>query len=64
MLSQYEKAPRTILVTSPSESEGKTTVAINLGAVISQNGSRVLLVEADMRRPGFSEHLGVDGSPD
>ena len=61
VLSQYEKAPRTILITSPSEGEGKTTVAINLGAVISQNGSRVLLVEADMRRPGLSEHLGVDG---
>ena len=61
VLSQYEKAPRTILITSPSENEGKTTVAINLSAIISQNGSRVLLVEADMRRPSFSEHLGTVG---
>jgi polysaccharide biosynthesis transport protein len=60
VLSQSAKTPRTILITSPSEGEGKTTVAINLGAVISQNGSRVLLVEADMRRPGVSERLGVD----
>ena len=60
VLSQSAKTPRTILITSPSEGEGKTTVAINLGAVISQNGSRVLLVEADMRRPGVSERLGSD----
>ena len=57
---QSAKTPRTILITSPSEGEGKTTVAINLGAVISQNGSRVLLVEADMRRPGVSQRLGSD----
>jgi capsular exopolysaccharide synthesis family protein len=60
VLSQHETAPRTILVTSPSESEGKTTVAVNLAAVISQNGSKVLLVEADMRRPAVSDRLGVD----
>ena len=60
VLSQSAKMPRTILITSPSEGEGKTTVAMNLGAVISQNGSRVLLVEADMRRPGVSELLGSD----
>ncbi|MGC2403480.1 MAG: polysaccharide biosynthesis tyrosine autokinase [Acidobacteriaceae bacterium] len=61
VLFQHGKTPRTILITSPSESEGKTTVALNLGAVMSQNGARVLLVEADMRRPRFSEYLGTDG---
>ena len=41
----------TLLVTSPSPQEGKTTVAINLSIVMAQSGARVLLVDLDMRRP-------------
>lgn len=40
-----------LLVTSPSPQEGKTTVATNLSIVMAQSGSRVLLVDLDMRRP-------------
>ncbi len=42
---------RTILVTSPGPSEGKTTVVQNLGIVLAESGKRVLLVDADFRRP-------------
>jgi capsular exopolysaccharide synthesis family protein len=42
---------RTMLVTSPSPSEGKTTAATSLAIAIAQSGSRVLLVDTDMRRP-------------
>jgi non-specific protein-tyrosine kinase len=42
---------RKLLVTSPSPSDGKSTVVANLGAVLAQNGQRVVLIDADLRRP-------------
>ena len=44
---------RTLLVTSASESEGKSVTAANLAIVFAQNGRRVLLIDADPRRPGI-----------
>jgi polysaccharide biosynthesis transport protein len=46
---------RTILVTSPSASEGKTATLANLGAVFAQAGERVVLVSCDLRRPRLSQ---------
>lgn len=45
---------RTILVTSPGQEEGKTTLASNLAIVMAMTRERVLLLDADMRRP--SQH--------
>jgi succinoglycan biosynthesis transport protein ExoP len=42
---------RSILVTSTSPEEGKTTIASNLGVVLAQGGREVVLVDADLRRP-------------
>ncbi len=42
---------RTLLVTSPSPSDGKTTIASNLGVVLAQSGRKVVLIDADLRRP-------------
>lgn len=42
---------RTILVTSPGPADGKTTVVTNLAASIAQSGSRVLILDSDLRRP-------------
>jgi polysaccharide biosynthesis transport protein len=53
----------TLTVTSCFSGEGKTTATLNLGFVISQAGFRVIIVEADMRRPAvvkYVENLGVD----
>jgi polysaccharide biosynthesis transport protein len=49
-----DKKVRTIVVTSSVPGEGKSEVSANLAAVIAQTGRRVLLVDADMRRP--SQH--------
>jgi non-specific protein-tyrosine kinase len=42
---------RTLLVTSPSPSDGKTTIVANLASVIAQSGRNVVILDADLRRP-------------
>lgn len=49
---------RCIVVTSADAEEGKTTVATNLARMLAAGGERVLLIEADLRRPGASAQLG------
>ena len=44
---------RTMMVTSASPSDGKTTIAANLASVIAQSGRNVVLVDADLRRPNI-----------
>lgn len=46
---------RTILVTSAVPSEGKTVTAANFAVVIAQSGRRVLLIDADFRKPGVDK---------
>lgn len=52
---------RTILVTSATAGEGKTTTAINLAIALAQSGERVVLVDADLRRARLAETLGLEG---
>jgi capsular exopolysaccharide synthesis family protein len=54
-----DRALRTILVTSSGPREGKSTSAIATGIAMAQSGSRVLLVDTDMRRPRLHRALGV-----
>lgn len=55
-----DNPPRVILVTSPNQAEGKSTVAMNLAAAISASGQPVVLVDADLRRPTVASSLGLD----
>jgi len=52
---------RTILITSPRPEDGKTTVAINLASSISQGGRRVLLIDANFRRPSLHRFFAAAG---
>jgi capsular exopolysaccharide synthesis family protein len=55
--------PRVIVVTSPKQSDGKSTVAANLAAAIAIAGQPVTLVDGDLRRPTVAEALNlVDGA--
>jgi len=51
----------TLMVTSASSAEGKTTVAVDLAHAVALTGRRVALLELDLRRPSFAEHFGLDG---
>jgi polysaccharide biosynthesis transport protein len=50
---------RTMLITSSGPREGKSTTVINTGITMAQNGSRVLLVDTDMRRPRLHKAFGI-----
>jgi capsular exopolysaccharide synthesis family protein len=53
----------TIVVTSPAPADGKTTVTTLLGEALGRLGMRVLLIDGDLRRPGFSRIAGVHPHP-
>jgi polysaccharide biosynthesis transport protein len=53
--------PKTIVVTSSLPGEGKTTTAINLAITLADAGTRVALVDADLRRPSIAEYMGLEG---
>jgi tyrosine-protein kinase Etk/Wzc len=54
---------RTLVITSATVGEGKTTTAANIATALAQQGVRVLLVDADLRRPRLHRLFGVARSP-
>jgi non-specific protein-tyrosine kinase len=60
--SAVDKPLKTILVTSASPIEGKSTTVANLGVVMAQAGLSVILVDSDLRRPALHKLFGVSNS--
>jgi len=59
LLSNLGAPPKVIMVTSARPQEGKTTTSINTAIVLAQKGVRVLLMDADLRRPSIHKALGM-----
>lgn len=57
-----ESEARSLLITSSVEREGKSTTSANLAIAMADAGSRVLLVDADLRRPKTAEYMGLEGA--
>ncbi|MGB8006766.1 MAG: polysaccharide biosynthesis tyrosine autokinase [Terriglobales bacterium] len=60
LLSKTGRSAKILMVTSALPQEGKTTTSVNLAVVLAQQGARVLLIEADMRRAGISNALHMN----
>jgi capsular exopolysaccharide synthesis family protein len=63
MFSQSISAMRTLVVTSASPSQGKTTTAANLAVSFAQQGMRVLLIDCDLRRSRLHRVFGLKREP-
>ncbi len=63
LLSSFKGPPKLLLVTSPLPGEGKTTTAVNTAVVLAQKGSRVLLIDCDLRRPTIHKIFDIPSQP-
>ena len=62
LLSEFGRRPRSLLLTSATPREGKTTTAAHLAIAHSLQGRKTLLIDADLRRPGLDGRFGVTNS--
>jgi len=58
-----ERAGKLLVFTSPTLQEGKTTTIVNVAITMAQNGQRVLLVGANLRRPSIYRFFGIEREP-
>ena len=62
VFSSGSEGTRVIAMTSAQPLEGKTTTACNMAIALAYGGSRVLIIDADMRRPSVSRTLGIENT--
>lgn len=56
-----DRVDRSFVVTSSIQSEGKSTTSANLAITLADSGAKVLLVDADLRKPKMSTYMGIEG---
>jgi len=56
----YEQEAKVLVFTSTSPGEGKTTSIVNLALTMAQSGNRILLIDADLRRPSIAGLFGLE----
>jgi capsular exopolysaccharide synthesis family protein len=62
LLADFDRRVKTILVTSASPAEGKSTTAAHLAVANAQQGKRTLIIDADLRRPSIHRKFGVNAT--
>lgn len=60
LLQEIESGKRRILVTSAMNSEGKTTIAVNIALALAMKNKKVVLIEGNLQRPALIEALGLN----
>lgn len=60
--SSAARPPKTMLITSPRNSEGKTTTAVNTAVTLAQSYGKGVIIDADMRKPRLHKIFDVDNS--
>jgi capsular exopolysaccharide synthesis family protein len=63
LLSNQHLNQITIMVTSPTKGEGKTTIAANLGVVMAETARKVLIIDTDLRQHSVNKLFGFKSSP-
>ena len=58
-----DRAVRSLVITSPSAADGKTSTAVNLAVALAQAGERVVIVDADLRRTRLASHFQTPSEP-
>jgi len=63
LLADRDATLKTILVTSPSGNEGKTSIVANLGVILAHSGKRAVVVDCNLRQPRLGSLLGLPETP-
>jgi capsular exopolysaccharide synthesis family protein len=63
IFSAPSEGGRALVLTSANPGEGKTTTTANLAVALALNGAKVLVVEADLRRPALHQHFRIQKTP-
>jgi capsular exopolysaccharide synthesis family protein len=63
LYSNPDNPPKTILITSSDEGEGKTTLTSNMAMALTETGNRVLIIDCDMRKSGLPDFMGISDEP-